>query len=261
MGCFDLCCPLCGNSCHSYDEYPGTNWLDKCTFLTTFDDVVHGCQETACNTVFEDRQRNEYDVDDPKHDTHMLSYHGIFVHTACWMFVKRYYKINLCLSMLPVKTIDWNLNKVFPHVNYGSIELYWEQDFDFERAVKDKKGYIFKNPLTDTKNAVRVRKIISQLKLRPGRKGPCVSATLYPKGTVKLGGDGNFWTVSKGKWIKLPDKVVTLIVDAKDMKQPWKIPHAALYGQRPLFVKKFDKKTKKLVVVCSPHYASILSVK
>lgn len=105
MGCWDIFCFLCGNTCHSvsnnikkkfledvkyyesknkkgkwfksyfkqiYEKYntepklfinelnnikKNTKWLNKCTFLTANNKIVHGCSEVDCNIFFQDKKK------------------------------------------------------------------------------------------------------------------------------------------------------------------------------------------------------------
>lgn len=75
MGCWDVFCMLCGNTCHNMlncddgnEEYCNIKkkinsklkWLNKCTFLTLNDKIVHGCIETSCNVSFQ-KGNKEYE--------------------------------------------------------------------------------------------------------------------------------------------------------------------------------------------------------
>lgn len=263
MGCFDIFCIICGNTCHDVGKSSYTKWLRECTVLTTFGDVVHGCEETACNTVFRDPKGNEYDVDDPSNGR--LRGHCIFLHTDCWKFVEKTCKIKLTIHHLPVRKIELLGDKIIPEIKYGEIEKYWGQDFDFDLMEKDNKAYIAYSPLRDKRSAARVKKILPQLKLKndPNRQGPLVSATFYKRNVVKMGSNGFFWKVVQGKWKEIPDKVCTLTIASKDYKGDLlfrkrlrRIPHVGMCSTVPVFIKYQEvvKKTLKTTFVCTEPY-------
>jgi len=178
MGCWDIFCILCGNPCHGvindikeqflesieyykstkpkskwfktyfkniyeiYNQNPklfleeinnlkkNTKWLNKCTFLTANNKIIHNCYEVSCTT---------YQVDEQMY--------GIFVHTDCWKFVKREYNLNLNYSYLPILKTNQTSYKIFNNINYGIIEKYWGQNFDFISLITDSNSYLCNTPL------------------------------------------------------------------------------------------------------------------
>jgi hypothetical protein len=40
MGCWDVYCFVCGNSCHAESTDKKTKWLEKCTFLTIDNKII-----------------------------------------------------------------------------------------------------------------------------------------------------------------------------------------------------------------------------
>jgi hypothetical protein len=283
MGCFDIFCLVCGNTCHSIldgtaenlqeihqqvqskkkipshlkkyytkvsqtleknprfmktlDAYrQKTRWLHNSTFLTVANEVIHGCQEVSCNNHFQDKKRNDYYqefFDDG--DDYPREGRGVFVHDDCWNYVKRKYRIELTYSMLAVIPEAKEYYKVNKKIKYGKMEDYWGQDFKFDELLMDSNGYMCESPLRNTKNALRVNKILAQFKLNrdASRKGPAVSATFYPEGTIKYGIRGSLWIKRQGKWVEMKNierKVVRRSVHNAPLKkiacigQPTKVP-------------------------------------
>jgi len=254
MGCFDVLCCLCGNTCHSlldnttknflknvedyeknksklhkyfklyfapiYEKYnknpklflnkinninKKTKWLNKCSFLTADNKIVHGCSETSCNNTFES---NKYTFTHGNVSDEQFGMYGVFVHTDCWKFVKNEYNIKLNHSHLPIIE-KYIYEKINHFIDYGTIEKYWDQDFDFIGAVADSNDELCYSPLKSKLVGNNIKKIISQLKIKndPDRKGPHVSATFYKNGLYKVGINGNIWFTKNNKWMEIKDTI------------------------------------------------------
>ncbi len=193
-----------------YDFAKETKWLNDCTFLTNTDKVIHHCREVNCNIVFKDNKQNEY-YQDIHHEIYTeienKPKNGIFLHNDCWKFVKKNYKIELKYSDVAVRIEPRKYNKINQKIKYDIIEKYWSPLFKFEEIFMDENQYMCISPLKDTKNAMRIKKIISQFKLNQDlkRKGPSVSASFYPEKTIKYGINGLLWIKKNGKWMELKD--------------------------------------------------------
>jgi len=296
MGCWDIFCFLCGNTCHSalfdikehflenvnyyesnkkntkwknnfkvtYEKYKknpelfldklnnikkNTMWLNKCTFLAANNKIVHGCKSVDCNVGFQDKNNNFYE-----HGNlfHFYDMYGVFVHTDCWKFVKNEYNIELNYSKLPIIENITYLYKIFNFINYGSIEKYWAQDFNFINAVGDSNEKLCNSPLKSNLVAKNIKKIISQLKIKndPKRKGPPVSATFYNDGIYKVGLNGNIWIIKNNKWIEIKDTIKYKITD--DNKKIFKkIVFIGDFNDKPIFVLKenFNKKISEYEIL------------
>ncbi len=308
MGCFDVQCFACGNTCHYYffdnsieeieeeykkylekgkkikknsyykdvfkkiDEDPKyieklketatkTRWLEKCTFLTTLDEVIHDCKEVSCNITFEDKKGNEY-YNDINYDIYVeienKPKRGIFLHDDCYKFIKSTYKIDLKYSDVAVIPKERDYYKINPKIKYGVIEKYWGQDFRFEKMIIDNNEYMAESPLKNEKNAKRIKKIISQFKFNTdkNRKGPSVSATFYPEKTIKYGINNLLWIKSKGKWNEISDsnenrKIEIDIYNMND-KQKKYLNSMVCYGEqseKAIMIKKIveGKKNKMMI--------------
>ena len=276
MGCWDVFCVICGNTCHgalecgdeSDDEYckipkefkSKLKWLNKCTFLTLNNKIIHGVRETACNIDFEKgnskfQQIGKYYSDTLDVFTGGTDNCGVFLHTDCWKFIKKHYDINLKYGDLPVDRIGLAKIKSYYKVvdiNYGPIEKYWSQDFMFDKAYNDKNAFMCESPLKNDKNATRIKRIINLLKIRsdPDRKSPLVSASFYKSKTIKIGNDGNFWIINGNKWLKMLGKIIKkqITIDTKDKKQIKVLNSLMQIGEintKPIFIESFNLNRKQ----------------
>jgi hypothetical protein len=252
MGCMDIYCFICGNSCHGLDKYSiddiknalnntdladkqikkikdtstlmkdiltlykNTQWMEHATMLLVNDDIIHGLNETACNVNFSSNDNRATQIG--YQDTEWLYgvVHGIFIHTDCWKFIKNKYKIELKFSHLP--PLKYRKQKFFD-INYGEIEKYWEQLFPFLNVLIEKKSYLCSSPLKNDKNITQIKKNIKYLKLKKDakRQGPPISATFYKTGDIKLGNNKNFWIINNGKWIEIKELPQILSINIKNI--------------------------------------------
>ena len=225
MGCWDIYCFICGNTCHSsdHDDYPNLNkkeiillnkelkWLNKCTMLLANNKIIHGCKEVSCNNQFYKNgkiyESLSYYINENIYLNDYLENYGIFIHTNCWKFIKLNYGIELKFGDICVK-----IYKKFDPLNidYGIIKKYWNQFISYDDIYNDNNMYIIKDPLlNDNKNTIRIKKIFTQLKLKKIiRPGPSVSATFYKNNDIKIGNNNKFWIISGNKWIQLKDNVI-----------------------------------------------------
>ena len=61
-------------------------------------------------------------------------------------------------------------------------------------------------------------KIFKQCKIKPDRKGPNISATLFTPNTYLIGNDNLLWKIEKGKWNKVETIKNRLKYNANDDK-------------------------------------------
>ena len=301
MGCWDIFCFICGNPCHSildgYIEnieeilneknnyklkkrfenspnivndlkklYKETKWMNKCSMLLFNDKVVHGLKETSCNVDFTKKNflstHYVYALGDLGGDKS-----GIFIHTDCWKFIKKNYNIELKASYLP-KLKSKNYNKNFD-IDYGKIEKYWFQYFNFEDIVIDKNAYLCYSPLLNDKNISQIKKNITALKLRndPKRLGPLVSATFYNDGDIRIGNDKYFWIKKSNKWIKINEKPVIFTfsynnntISNTHKNFIYKLKQIGLENTQPIFILSniIQKNIVKIKLLVSESYKEIL---
>jgi hypothetical protein len=270
MGCWDVFCILCGNTCHSMlgsddEEYikiekkinSKLKWLNRCTFLTLNDKVIHSCIETECNVSF--RKNNKQYEHITKFSSGSLSdiigaseNMGVFVHDDCWKFVKQTTGVELKYSSFPIDRKNIKYHDKILNINYGKIEQFWSQDFMFDLAYKKGLDYLCESPLKNKQSATAIKKVLSILKIKKkdGRLSPSTSATFYKTGTIKIGIDGNFWKKYEGKWIKIQGtpKTSKIIVDFADKKAVKKLNDINQIGDMlstTVAVKSFDYDHKK----------------
>ena len=80
MGCYDIFCCICGNTCKSLSLEillelfididinkneiiqiaKNMKWLDNCTLLLKNNKVIHNCKEIMCNIGFKSMKTNKY---------------------------------------------------------------------------------------------------------------------------------------------------------------------------------------------------------
>lgn len=277
MGCWDIFCPICGNTCHNYGKYmkerfetleleipPNVNlkniekkmkWLEKCTMLLSNNEVIHDCEEVSCNIDFVNRKNKMRIVMngfEPRNyfDGKFYLPDGLFLHTDCWKYVKKNYGIELKFKDLPFIA---NIRKQYP-IKYGEIEKYWAQDTEYEKMIIDKKIYMAYSPLdnTNVKNISRINKIISQFKLKKDRKGPSISASFCKTKDIRLGNNKKFWMKTNGKWNEIKEDVIVKKYNFK--KEPKrsnkinKIPQSGESNKIPLFINKVELVKKEIVL-------------
>jgi len=280
MGCSDIMCIICGLSYSNwYMKEQGlheeTKWLDDCTILTLDDKVISNCENENCYARFSKsgtkwtfevygyfQSNNIADI-----SPHLLdSILGSFLHTDCWKFIEKEYGIKLKYSMIPFmssikkKKVSWYHPILLSHINYGTVEKYWGQDFNFEKLIQDHNQFMYLSPLIDKKNAQRIKKIISQMKLKKeDRKGPQISSTWYSDNTYRMGNDDMIWYTKNNKWnqLKIKLNMTKIFLSYKDTKNKNvkklytilnKIPQIGQDSKDPIFLnnllKYYDRNEK-----------------
>ena len=216
-------------------------WLKKCSMLLEDNRVIHGVKEINCNVTF-CKNTICYEHISLALDNYNKELNGIFIHTDCWKYIKNTYNINLNFSNLPPHIQSYT--KVFD-IDYGDIEKYWGQDFNFLKIVNDKKEYLCSSPLKEDKNISQIKKNISKLNLKnePERKGPMVSATFYKEGDIKIGNNNNFWIIKGNKWVEINQKPIKIKIkidigklDKKQRKFLDSVPYIGHYNKNPIFI-------------------------
>lgn len=206
--CDNLYCFICGlPSCNK-------SYLNKCSILTVYNDVVHDCEYVEQNIFYKNKisylaLSNNYkckNTDSP--EINMIR--CLFIHTMCYKFVETQYKISLTYSMIPFFILPKLPSKLINNpllINYGKIVELWNDDIE---EIDDKI-------LDFSKNKSRIKKIISQLKLKKdkGRKSPNISATFFKENMIKIGIDNNMWIIKNNKWIKYSDELETVKYEGK----------------------------------------------
>lgn len=224
-----------------------TKWMEKCTFLAADGSVVHGCKEVGCNIDFQDLKSNRFIAQTYNED--FDTKYGVFVHTDCWKFIKQVHGLKLQYKHLPIKPIDRVERKVLKDVDYGFMEKYWDQDFNFLGMIADGNELMGLSPLKSELVAKYVNKIFGKLKIKlnPERIGPIVSASFYKPNTYRIGLNGSIWLVKGGRWVEVHD-TVEFSVKIKDIQKVIKkIVLSQDVNTEPLFILKNDNNTINII--------------
>ena len=274
MGCWDIFCCICGNSCRQLDNYnedeflkvisskeykdlvKKSKWLVKCTMLLQNNKVVHGCKEVGCNIDFESKngKYTAIDVDNTFPYIGNDGNIGIFIHTNCWKYIKYIYKIELKYSDMPLTLIN---KRYKVPIKYGDIKKYQGQDMNYLKMLADNNIHMIIDPLKNDKmNNTRLKKIINQLKLKTAlRPGPSMSATFNKTGDIRMGNNGKFWIIKNNKWSEIKEMIVkkTVIIDYKKTKiktinEINSIPQIGEKNTKLLFVNNFISNNKNIEI-------------
>jgi hypothetical protein len=242
-----------------------TQWMSNCSILLIDDNVIHDVSESACNIQF---CKGKFcathmgkHIDKSEYSFKEFGLYGIFIHTDCWKFIKKNYNIELKFSDLP-KENNYSYGKNF-NINYGAIEKYWAQNFEFDEVVLDKKQYLCSNPLKNDKNVSQIKKNIAKLKLKndPKRVGPSVSATFYSDGDIRIGKNKKFWIKKNNKWSEINENIVNIsFTIKKEDKFLMKIPFIGMSNTKPIFIisSKYVKNSYKLELIMTESYEKVL---
>jgi hypothetical protein len=227
-----------------------SSWLSNCTFLSANNKIVHGCKEIGCNIEFIDKNKNLY-LNQSIFESDRDMY-GIFTHTDCWKYILKEYKIKLTYSHLPIINIEVTKPKVFDFIDYGKIEDYWSQDFNFIKMISDSNENLSLSPLKSDLVGKNIKRVFTKLKIKTnGRQSPFTSATFYTNNTYKIGSNGNIWIKKSGKWIELKDTVEYNLFPANKylIKKPVYIGSP---NTEPVFLVLFEK--NKRIVISTKEY-------
>lgn len=270
MGCWDIQCIICGNTCWNDAKAISRKWMSKCMLLLANNDVLHKCKEVSCNTTFvQEKKPGAYTVQPAdklfNYFDNVFVNKGLFIHDACYKFVENTLGLKLKYSDLPIRLPMESAKYISQHVDidYKLISNYLRQFIEYDRMISDGNEYLASNPLSgNEKNIRRIKKILSQLKLKKEhRKGPTASATFYKNGDIKLGNDGNFWTKRNGKWNiireELIKKTYILKKNHKHAKFINSIPQLGEFNTELLFVKKFSIKNRLTTIEIIGTYQTI----
>lgn len=235
-----------------------TKWMDSCTFLTVTNKIIHKCVNKSCVNEFVDDNGTYYRHDPNNIYKYINNNRGIFIHTDCWKYIDKKYNIKLKFSDLPILP-NKNILKDFDFINYGEIQNYWEQNFDFLELFVDKKLYLCSSPLTKDRNISQITKNFSNLKIKGGRKGPSTSATIY-NNIYKIGNNLCIWQTKNGKWVELKDKIINKTITIKNNKLNGIISEIKFIGEnnkKPIFVENVMSSKGQITInfIMSQKYA------
>ena len=274
MGIWDTICPICGNSCYlkdlelilkenyniiTKDINKKLNWLNNCSILLANNQIIHNVKDLNGNAIFYKNKKDAYSADIYNDNNDYFSKdfinRGIVIHTDCWKFIKLNYNIELKYKDLPINKKKYKYNEKIGNVKYNLINKYQGQFIDYPKMFIDKNIYMAYSPLDENKNASRIKKIISQFKIKDRtrtrtRTGPTISATFYKEGDIKQGNNNNFWIKKSGKWIEIKDDIINKKIELKNIhnkKKLNKIPQIGEFNNKLLFVKNYNKSYIELI--------------
>jgi len=133
--------------------------------------------------------------------------YGIVCHKDCYKLLQDELGYNLLFSNVCRLMDDYN-SILRPKSKYGKMAKYVEQFFDID-SVKKEDMWMLESPLKNNENKQRILKIwrplVVKFKNNPPRNSPCISATLYKPGEIKIGHDKKNYIVKKhngiNKWV------------------------------------------------------------
>jgi len=224
-----------------------TKWMNKCTFLTVQNKVIHNCKEISCNIYFGDKNKNYY-----RHiekDGLLNENSGIFVHTDCWKYVKTKFNISLNYSYLPIIEPSVLKNKIFSFIKYFG-EKYWDQYYNFYLALVENSNLLMSPKNTSSIARKQIQKVITGLKIRDDktRKSPINSASFYKSNTYKIGQDKNIWFIKDGKWIPLKEETnkINIVLNKKNNKLAKKLVFIGEPNNIPAFITNIQSSNKEI---------------
>ena len=158
---------------------------------------------------------------------------AVMVHKACYELAFKKKKINWFNQIAPhlqkryegkpakytkaIITRMFGAHGYVSGIKYGKISNYIHQEYDYSQLILDrlKDPWFLVDPKKNPKNKKRIEGILTEiLKKKPAtpkkkdRPSPSESATQFPEGTKRKGGDGKMWIVKKNvngvkQWRKL----------------------------------------------------------
>jgi len=220
-------CLLCGNPAHGFydddldvmsEDHPdlreqlvnmkkSIKWIEKCTFLTTHNRVIHGVQEKRCNTYFCLGKWCGHQITDYLHEFvqtrvdrkqgNLVQGDGVFVHTDCWKHVHSTYGLKLHFGHLPKFPVK--------KLTYGGLEKYREQFLNYVAIIRDGKPALCsrEGALQNVERNIRKLGLHKEL-----RSSPCASATDYKEGEFKLGNNNHLWKKQSGRWVEIKEPLI-----------------------------------------------------
>ena len=222
MGCSEIYCALCGTPIlqkstistlckEKIYKKPDIFWLKDCYSLLSNNNLYKKAIVEDCDMYFDE---TEY-----KFFTQGYRFSQIIeVHKLCYNIIENETKIKLKYSDF----INNSKNPYHLHyINYGIIQKYATQEFIWnieELKNNEKLKQLLLNPLKHKENKARLLKIFKQCKIKPDRKGPNISATLFKNNTYLIGNDNLLWKIKNKKWTKVETIKNRLTFNVNDNK-------------------------------------------
>jgi len=227
MGIWDVYCVICGGPTRN-DFKKGTylsspkgemtvqktitkyNWLDKLVLISSTEEVIN-----TTSGDYNDSGEFELDINyvvaplnwpsgDDFDDTDTDEREAVLCHKACYNYLKA--KLGYTLKFSDICRLLSTSDNFFKNKSgYGLNKKYFSQFYDYYGAYNE-NSWLLEEPTKNKENGDRIldmwKPLAKKFKSKGPRPSPCRSATEFKSGTVKVGYDGNLWTVSKNKWIR-----------------------------------------------------------
>ena len=168
------------------------DWLKDCYSLLSNNKLYKKAIVEDCDEHFDE---TEY-----KFFNHSYRLNQILeVHKLCYNIIDKETGIKLKYSDFISNSRKKSMY-LLDYVNYGLIEKYTTQEFIWN--IEELKNNQKLRELL-LQNKTRLLKIFKQFKIKPDRKGPSISATLFKNNTYLIGNDNLLWKIENKKWTKV----------------------------------------------------------
>jgi len=209
MGCSEIYCALCGcpilqkstilQLCkEKIYKKSDIDWLKDCYSLLSNNTLYKKAIVEDCDEHFDE---TEYKLFSHKYRFNQI----LEVHKLCYNIIQDETGIKLKYSDFMNSSRKKSMY-LLDYVDYGLIEKYTTQEFiwNMQELNSNKKlRELLLNPLKNKENKARLLKIFKQFKIKPDRKGPNISATLFKNNTYLIGNDNSLWKIENKRWIKV----------------------------------------------------------
>jgi CRISPR/Cas system CMR-associated protein Cmr5 small subunit len=148
-----------------YTKFPNTRWLHNAIGIDRFEKIIplgqyndyggFASKYGTFNTVTNIENKNNK----PNQD------YGIVCHRACYSILKTDLGVTLLFDTIWPKLLkQHNPSNMLASLNYGTVKMYQNQDFDLVKMVEDNNEWMLENPFKSTKSKERILKIVKPLK-------------------------------------------------------------------------------------------------
>lgn len=123
---------------------------------------------------------------------------AIMAHKACYDLAMKKKKINWFIVVSPYLSEREGPPGYIKGINYGEIADYAEQTYAYYDLIGDLVDpWFLEDPTKNAKNRKRIEGILTKILKKKKRPSPLESATKFPVGTKRKGGDDKMWIVKK----------------------------------------------------------------
>lgn len=216
MGFSEIYCPLCGcpiiDSTHltKYYKKSDISWLNDCFSLFS--------NNTISAKKITDGDEYFFDTTIYKYFSFEYNFKQVIeIHKRCYYLFEKEKDVQLKYS-----DFYCSIDKTYlcNNIDYGIDRKYLGiQEFNWiiDDYVKDEKLKItLEDPTKNIKSKKRILKIFNQFKIKPDRKGPSVSASLFEKHTYLIGNNNKLWKKVNNKWKEVEETLEESIILSMD---------------------------------------------